>query len=106
MVVAGGRGTLYGGAWVSFILIPSLEILRPLGPGRFVVYGIALMLALRFAERGAITKLRDELSSHGVFGYFDRWIRKVTDRLPKVNIGGWLHDAFRRGQSSGDSTRL
>jgi branched-chain amino acid transport system permease protein len=62
MVISGGRGTLYGGVFSSIIIISSLEFLRPLGPGRLIVYGIVLILTLRFAENGVFKMLVDKLT--------------------------------------------
>jgi branched-chain amino acid transport system permease protein len=61
MVIAGGRGTLYGPILFAVVLIPSMELLRPLGPGRFILYGMVLLFALRFAERGIFRRIVDEI---------------------------------------------
>lgn len=79
IVVAGGRGTLYGGIWVSLVLIPSLEFLRPLGPGRFIVYGIALVLALRFTERGLVKGIKDLMMEIPIITTYGRRFLEVAN---------------------------
>lgn len=54
IVILGGMGTLRGMFLGSLILVAFPEILRPLQAYRFVVYGLILVLMMRFRPQGAL----------------------------------------------------
>lgn len=48
----GGRGSLWGGLLMAFIIIPIFEYLKPLLAYKFVIYGILLILVMIFYPSG------------------------------------------------------
>lgn len=48
----GGRGTLWGGVAVAFLLIPVFEYLRPLLEIRLIIYGVLLILVMVLYPEG------------------------------------------------------
>ena len=54
IVILGGMGTIRGMFLGSAILVAFPEILRPLQGYRFVVYGLILVLMMRFRPQGAL----------------------------------------------------
>lgn len=54
IVILGGMGTIRGMFFGSAILVAFPEILRPLQGYRFVVYGLILVIMMRFRPQGAL----------------------------------------------------
>jgi branched-chain amino acid transport system permease protein len=55
MTFVGGIATLPGPVVGAFILTFLAEILRPIGPGRFVIYGVVIIISVFFLPGGLIS---------------------------------------------------
>jgi branched-chain amino acid transport system permease protein len=87
IVILGGMGTIRGMFLGAIILIVFPEVARPLMEWRFVVYGLVLIIMMRFRPQGLLG-----------------WRSKFPYKIPKERPTGYQRkEAIKRGGENGVS---
>ncbi len=72
MIVVGGLGTIYGPIVAAFLLTFLLEYLNWLGPYRYIIVGVLILLVIIFA-RGGLAK---------ILNYVNNRLSAISGRVP------------------------
>lgn len=84
--IFGGIATIYGAVAGVFLLYPILEFLRGLSEWRMLVFGLIVLLVLRFMPEGLVPWLRDKLELECPRCKEENFLTRKTCRICKTEL--------------------